>query len=366
MKKTNVFFTLISCLFIGFYAGSQCSPTATPLSTSYNQNNGQRGVMFNVNATNTITISCFDANLYSGTTADYEIYYKSGSYVGSENNSAAWTLIGSTTGLTSLGNNVATPIPIPVNITVPGGSTYAFYITNTYGGGTSYTDGTGANTTLASNADFSITGGVGKSYPFGLTFSYRNFNGTAYYVPGIPLPVELSNFWATPEGRKVRLNWLTASEHNNDYFLIERSEDGNSWETIAKVEGAGTTTDAHHYMIHDEEPLEGISYYRLSQVDFDGSSETFTVKSVDRTAITPVLINKIYPNPSNGQFRINLEKDEQEDIALCDLLGRDLFKSGEASYLIEGGNELVFSIQSPFKGIAILKVGNATQKIVIQ
>jgi len=154
------------------------------LATPYNTNNGQRGNMFDVEATNTITVTSFDCNLYSGTTGYYEIYYKEGTHVGFENNASAWTFIGGASNITSNGNNVPTPLPIDINIVIPAGETYAFYITNDFGAGTSYTDGTAVGNFLAGNADLTVYEGVGKSYPFGLTFTTRRFNGTIYYLDG--------------------------------------------------------------------------------------------------------------------------------------------------------------------------------------
>ncbi|MCB1609195.1 MAG: hypothetical protein KDI71_19705, partial [Xanthomonadales bacterium] len=151
------------------------------LSTPYNTNNGQRGAMFDITATNSVIIRNIDANLYSGTTADYEIYYRAGTHVGFENNAAAWTLLGTTTALTSLGTDVPTPIPITLDLLIPAGQTYALYVTNTFGGGTSYTDGAAVGNFLAGDANISVFEGVGKSYPFGLTFTVRKFNGTFHY-----------------------------------------------------------------------------------------------------------------------------------------------------------------------------------------
>ncbi|WP_338790441.1 choice-of-anchor D domain-containing protein [Bernardetia sp. MNP-M8] len=181
MKNLNYLLLFIS-LLIGLPSLSyaQC-PSSNNFATPYNTNNGQRGAMFDVEATNAITIRCFAANLYPGTTADYEIYYKVGTHVGFETNAAAWTLLGSATGITSAGNNIPTQLPIPINITIPAGQRYSFYITNTFGGGTSYTDGTAVGNVLASNADMTIYEGVGKSYPFGLTLTVRNINATVFY-----------------------------------------------------------------------------------------------------------------------------------------------------------------------------------------
>ena len=141
------------------------------------------GLLFDVTATNGLTIKCFEANLYAGTIANYEIYYRAGTHVGNENNPGAWTLLGGATGILSAGNNLPTPLPITVNVSIPTGQTYAFYVTNSNGaGGTSYTDGTSVGKFLASDANLTVYEGVGKSYPFGiLTINVRNFNGHIFY-----------------------------------------------------------------------------------------------------------------------------------------------------------------------------------------
>lgn len=160
------------------------SSGASSLIAPYNSNNGQRGCMFDLTAANTVTINSFDANTYAGTTGNYEIYYRAGTHVGSENNAGAWTFLGGATGVTSAGNNLPTALPIPIGVTIPAGQTYSFYITNDFGAGVSYTDGTAVGNFLASDANLTIYEGVGKSYPFGLTFNVRNFNGTINYTSG--------------------------------------------------------------------------------------------------------------------------------------------------------------------------------------
>lgn len=160
--------------------------SANTLNTPLNTNNGQRGAMFDITATNAVTINSFSSLLYAGTTADYEIYYRTGTHVGHENNSADWTFLGGATGVTSLGIATPTPLPIPVNIAIPAGQTYSFYVTNTSGGGLAYTDGTNVGDFLAGNADLTIYEGTGKSYPYGLSFLVRNFNGIIHYDGSAP------------------------------------------------------------------------------------------------------------------------------------------------------------------------------------
>lgn len=97
-----------------------------------------------------------------------------------------------------------------------------------------------------------------------------------------PLPIELLYFFGTPneKERRIDLNWATSSEINNDYFDIEKSKNGLEWEKIAKVQGAGNSTSMLTYETKDEYPIIGLSYYRLTQTDFNGESKIFPIESV--------------------------------------------------------------------------------------
>ena len=88
-----------------------------------------------------------------------------------------------------------------------------------------------------------------------------------------PLPIELLEFTAQVEDRSVVCKWSTASEHNNDFFSVERSADGVVFQPIGRVEGAGDSWTMRSYDFVDDEPLTGVSYYRLRQFDLDGSNE---------------------------------------------------------------------------------------------
>lgn len=98
------------------------------------------------------------------------------------------------------------------------------------------------------------------------------------------LPVELTDFSGVDKfGRNV-LNWTTASEHQNDYFFLERSSDLKEWEMIGKVSGAGDSEVEQHYAFLDTEYSKGINYYRLSQVDYNGGIRKFKTISIDNTS----------------------------------------------------------------------------------
>jgi len=226
------------------------------LETSYDSNNGQRGVMFDITAMNSLVIQKFDANLYTGTIANYEIYYKAGSFQGSENNAGAWTLVGGATGITSLGNNVPTPLPIPVNVTIPAGETYGFYVTNDFGGGTSYTDINSPTNLLATNSDLTVTGGVGKSYPFGLNFNFRAFNGTIHYGSGLGL--SLTQIQGPPSGSS---------------FTV-----GTSAVTFQAIDGAGNSSEcSFDVTINDNENPVAICQNIDVQLEANGSTTLIVV-----------------------------------------------------------------------------------------
>lgn len=90
-------------------------------------------------------------------------------------------------------------------------------------------------------------------------------------ITASPLPIELVNFTAVPNGKQVDLHWQTATEINNDYFTIERSQDGVETTIVATVPGAGNSNALLRYAAIDPSPLPGTSFYRLKQTDYNGT-----------------------------------------------------------------------------------------------
>ncbi len=120
----------------------------------------------------------------------------------------------------------------------------------------------------------------------------------------IPLPVEELYFRASTEGQKVLLEWATATEHANDYYVVERSAVGDAFEEVARIDGAGDSQQVTEYSVYDENPLPGVSYYRLRQTDIDGTvsySEMVPVEFEPSELLVP------YPNPAvaGGEIRVN-------------------------------------------------------------
>lgn len=114
------------------------------------------------------------------------------------------------------------------------------------------------------------------------------------------LPIELLEFTAEPDGKNVMTRWVTATETNNDYFLVERSIGGAPFEVIGRIEGAGNSTQLLTYQFLDENAVAGTSYYRLRQVDFNGQ---FSHSQIVAVNLIPETIAAVYPNPSvDGVF----------------------------------------------------------------
>ena len=111
------------------------------------------------------------------------------------------------------------------------------------------------------------------------------------------LPIELISFDAIKSETKVKVTWITATEINNDYFEVERSADGKSFEVISTVKGAGNSSETLFYMTYDDFPQIGDNYYRLKQVDYDGKYAYSKVKVVSFKEWSKF---ELYPNPTSG------------------------------------------------------------------
>lgn len=120
----------------------------------------------------------------------------------------------------------------------------------------------------------------------------------------IVLPIELESFTAEiNEYNEVELNWVTLSELNSSHFIVSKSTDGFNWTDIISAEGAGTTQEKQFYSGYDE-AAPGVTYYRLTQFDFDGRKNVFGPVSVTNKSIKELTA---YPNPINGNGKLTLD-----------------------------------------------------------
>lgn len=248
-------------------------------------------------STSDVTIHSFEARFQG--TSGYRIYTKVGTFVGFETNPAAWTLVGSIAGgLTGISTTAPTPIPIPVEICIPAGATQAFYLTrtdNTVANRHLYVPGSGVGgvTIYASDAYLGLTEAYYVTPFFAALYAQvrRPSLDVCYSVGCSTLPVELVNFDVVNDVTNI-VTWSTVTENNNDYFLLERSADGVNWENVSMIDGAGTSTNRTDYLFNDRDYPQTLNYYRLTQVDYDGNSETFDIISIDNTP-TPRKLLKV-------------------------------------------------------------------------
>ena len=139
------------------------------------------------------------------------------------------------------------------------------------------------------------------------------------------LPIELTSFSATCDGHSSHVMWTTATEKNNDYFSLERSDDAINFVEIARIAGAGNSIEPINYTYTDYGVYGGDNYYRLVQVDYDGTrtaSEIIVTNCVEASEEEPEVI--AYPNPFNSDLTVELENfgDRPASIEVYDLLGR--------------------------------------------
>lgn len=179
-----------------------------------------------------------------------------------------------------------------------------------------------------------------------------------------PLPIELIDFNALLHSdNTVKLDWQTASEINNDYFTIERSQNGTDWEELTSVNGAGNSSSLLSYQSTDKRPYSGISYYRLKQTDFDGVFEYSRIRSVNITSQVNSGI-KIYPNPTNSEITIVANILELEEIKIFNTLGQDISIFTTIKEVSEGLT--IIDLSSLSSGIYYVKTKTTANKVYKQ
>jgi len=174
-----------------------------------------------------------------------------------------------------------------------------------------------------------------------------------------PLPINLLTFEALQNQDHVELSWMTAQELNNDYFTLERSINNIAWLEIAKIDGAGTSTNSITYSFNDYTLGTGLIYYRLKQTDYNGAftySEVRTVHSED-----PMEFN-CYPNPSNGTITTLIRNPQDAILEVYAADGRILYKNDAPSAL---GEKIQLKESGVFLVVCSSRFGRLSKRVIV-
>lgn len=170
-----------------------------------------------------------------------------------------------------------------------------------------------ANTTsVTRQVNLSQSGKYWILYEFYASGYNSNFqfevNSMTFTTTPTFLPVNYISYEANQIGDKVALKWITASEINNSHFEIQRSKDGNDWMTLGLVQGNGNSDELNTYQFMDINPMSGINYYRLKQVDFNGEENYSDLREVIISGSLPDKVS-IYPNPAGSFVNVDIPAD---------------------------------------------------------
>lgn len=176
-----------------------------------------------------------------------------------------------------------------------------------------------------------------------------------------PLPVKLVAFTAIADNNNSLLSWTTASELNNDRFEIERSIDGILFTTVGEVKGAGNSTSILNYQFIDSRVSELSTkqvYYRLKQVDFDGTFDYSNIVLVNFNKINAVTIQNIQPNPFGDKLTVSysLPTTGLVTISMVDLQGRVLITT--ESNANKGFNTANFNTENIATGMYFITISH--------
>jgi hypothetical protein len=165
-------------------------------------------------------------------------------------------------------------------------------------------------------------------------------------------------FNVTKQNKNALLSWATATEHDNDYFGIERSTNGYTFTEIGRKEGKGNSNETTVYNYTDNNLPAGTYYYRLRQVDFNGRfnhSDIVAVTFSDDNGMA------VYPNPTKNEVFVSLSENTQTDatIELFDNIGRLILKQ----YLPQGVNSSSVNLSELPNGYYFLRLTNGNQTV---
>ena len=177
----------------------------------------------------------------------------------------------------------------------------------------------------------------------------------------LALPISLLNFQAKAEDNTVTLKWSTASEFNNNYFSIERSDDGSSFETIAEIQSKGNSAYEQQYVYSDPSPITSDTYYQLKQTDFDGKFSFSKPISIDKKTSTETSVAIVKKDEDHITVTIQSASNTAASIAIYALDGLLLIR--KEVYLNKEENSFELMHRSASCKLLMVTVSTATEVI---
>ncbi|MFN8154986.1 MAG: T9SS type A sorting domain-containing protein [Bacteroidia bacterium] len=184
-----------------------------------------------------------------------------------------------------------------------------------------------------------------------------------------PLPVKLTRFDVKESKGQAVINWSTASEVNNDYFMVQKSTNGQDFTDLKKVNGAGTSNTVHNYSVTDPQPAQGINYYRLRQVDMNGQTEIFGPKSVtigSKTSTSSFSHLTASPNPFQSNLSIQFEsaREGTTTMQIYNAAGKEIYTG--SLEVTAGNNNIYLPLADKMRpGSYIIRIGEGTDAVKV-
>jgi hypothetical protein len=179
----------------------------------------------------------------------------------------------------------------------------------------------------------------------------------------IPLPVLFSSFNVVAANSNVKLTWTTSSENNNSYFTVQRALNGTDWDDVEKVQGGNNTNSDTTYAAYDNNPLAGVSYYRLKITDNNGNSTFSEIKEISFGGNFAGI--NIFPNPAKSFFSVGASDLKNMQVSVYNNLGQLINLAHTAQ-----NNSIIFNVAGLPKGIYYVRLNNGqtneVRKILIE
>ena len=255
---------------------------------------------------------------------------------GNWNTASTWDCVGGPTCGDNITVMAAHTVTITSNVTYACGTSTTITVES---GATLHIDagrklslpsGSVINVEAGAQVTFGNTGAGTNVEVGGVVVASGQSSGGTFSGPGTisgTAPIELVSFSAEQANEGIKIEWYTASETNNSHFEIERSNDSERFSVIYALQGAGNSSSILKYQYIDKNPYTGRAYYRLKQVDFDGTFSHSSIVEVHFSS-KDASISYVYPNPVNSQSILKLPTFGNNPLGLTisDLRGKILFR----------------------------------------